>query len=143
MGSLVPVSLSAAMVLNGTYTPIPVFVLSISSGILLPGTAKIFLLASVGEFWTPGIIVFALQITTGMGKDVHILLVLVDRCGLVAIVHVHQGDISMVPFVSNVSMGKNGIVEQSHANVQQDTNGQDSSATKPMTVLGIVCGMRQ
>ena len=143
MGSLVPVSLSAAMVPNGTYTPIPVSVLNISSGILLPGTAKIFLLALVGGFWTPGIIVFALQITTGMGKDVHILLVLVDRYGLVTIVHVHQGDISMVPFVSNVSMDKNGIVEQSHANVQLATNGQDYSATKPMIALATVCGMRQ
>lgn len=94
--------LNVVMVPNGMCILIHVFVQNISSGILLPGTARIFPLVLEGGSWILGIIVFVHLTIIGMGKGVPILLVLVGKCGLAITVPAHQVDISMEHSVYNV-----------------------------------------
>jgi hypothetical protein len=74
--------------------------------------------------------VFVLMELFGMVKDVHIQVVLLDKCMMVPNVSVLLGGILMGRYACNVLMDNNGYRTQNHVNVHQDITGLDNSVIK-------------
>lgn len=79
---------------------------------------------------------------SGMVKDVHIQVVLLDRYMMGQNVSVLLGGILMGRYACNVLMDNNGYKRQNHVNVHQGITGLDNSVTKHILVRVIGSGIK-
>lgn len=132
--------LTATMGKSGMFTLIVVSALITCTGMV--NNVKIFLYVMVGGSLMLHTIVCARMDSSGMVRDVLILVVWVGRSGMEPSAYVLLIEISMEPSAWNASMDKSGMQLVKCVNVQQAMNGQVSAAKEPILALEIVFMMR-